>query len=172
MSCCLSGQLETASACSEARIQRFETALKETRAFVDDIHITDQTGFHWKQLTASLHALDHMERLLRRMQQQERIECASESKLLELHFSQLKTLVSNLCKGKKETFPRDSAELSAAVSIAREGLREKIIRMVGDDSVSADEGDVLLRTLRWLDRLTHHLWRVTLHLEESGDAAP
>ncbi|MGD9255583.1 MAG: Na/Pi symporter [Chromatiales bacterium] len=172
MSCCLSGQLETASACSDERIQRFETALKKTRAFVDDIHITDQTGFHWKQLMASLHALDHMERLLRRMQQQECIECASESKLLELHFTQLKMLASDLCKGKKDIFPRDSAELSAAVSIAREALREKIIRMVGDDSVSADEGHLLLRTLRWLDRLSHHLWRVTLHLEETGDGAP
>jgi phosphate:Na+ symporter len=121
---------------------------------------------------ASLHALDHMERLLRRMQQQECIECASESKLLELHFTQLKMLASDLCKGKKDIFPRDSAELSAAVSIAREALREKIIRMVGDDSVSADEGHLLLRTLRWLDRLSHHLWRVTLHLEETGDGAP
>ena len=120
---------------------------------------------------ASLHAIDHIEPLLRSMQQ-ERFEYAFESKLLELHFSRLKTLVSSLCKGKKDTYPRDSAELSAAVSIAREGLRVKIIRLVGDDSVSADEGDILLRTLRWLDRLTRHLWRVTLHLEESGDEAP
>ena len=120
---------------------------------------------------ASLHALDHMEPLLRSMQQ-ELIEYASESKLHELHFSRLKTLVSSLCKRKKDTYPRDSAELSAAVSIARDGPREKIIKMVGDDSVSADEGDILLRKLRWLDRLPRHLWRVTLHLEESGYGAP
>ena len=171
MSCCLSGQLETTSGCPQPVKQRFESALNRTRAFIDDIHVTDQAGVHWKQLMASLHTLDHLERLLRRMQQQECIECASENRLLELHFTQLRKLVASLCQNEgDETLLRDSAELSAAVSAVREGLRERIIAMVGDDSVTADEGHALLRTLRWLDRLTHHLWRIELHLEEIGKA--
>jgi phosphate:Na+ symporter len=168
---CLEKQLLTADACPHTETGRLDAAIRKTRAFIDDIHLVDQSGFHWKQLMASLHALDHLQRLLRRMSQVECIECAADSDLLELHFSQLQKLVAELAHdGSDEVILRDSSELSHAIATAREGLREKIISRVGDDSVTANEGHSLLRTLRWLDRVAHHLWRISLHLQEIEEA--
>jgi phosphate:Na+ symporter len=164
-------QLQYLRPSDEAERIRLHAAIRKTRDFIDDIHIVDQTGFHWKQLMASLHALDHLQRLLRHLDQTACIDCASRSDILELHHSLLKKLLDQISQGGDDgEILRDSSELAHAIETAREGLRETIISRVGDDSVTADEGHELLRTLRWLARVSHHLWRISLHLKEIVEA--
>ena len=148
------------------------TAIDETHAFLDQIHLRDDIEPDWPRLLATIHALDHLRRLHARCALPEELDLDSE------HASDLRAQRSVL---------RDSAgaiadhlqanEWAAAAACAgataariherKVPFRETVIQAIGTGKLDVRLGTDLLEATRWYRRTSKHLERITEHMSAS-----
>ena len=60
-----------------------------------------------------------------------------------------------------------SRQVEVEISEQVEPLRDMIAASVADDRLDVPEGTNCLEALRWLDRVSHHITRINLHLQQA-----
>lgn len=147
-----------------------DDALARTRMFVDRIRSESLDVGSRRRYAAAIHILDHLVRLLHRSRQEDRLETLRTEKRLR----RLSLLLS------------DALERSGETSIASEEARfDRITRMLGrrrnryrgrivlsvlSPDVDTETALKRLDSLRWLCRVSYHIWRIAHHMGgmESG----
>lgn len=153
------------------RADSLDTALAETRGYLDRIVVADGNSEVMEDIASMFHILDHLGRLLYRCQQSARIaELPNDRRLRRL----TGVLVAAT---DRYAAPGDPAACEARLDRTRAFLRRQRTiqrrRMIADTASGAIADDVVwqrLDALRWLQRVAYHLWRIRWHLNVLHEA--
>jgi len=152
-----------------------QIALDETHQFIDHIHLSSGQGKDWEQLIALIHALDHMQRLHERCEEEEiRARTAGESEELVSKRDDLKFAVVKILHAIKSGAWHEAANLAKAVSEEIERhhteLRQSIMERIAIGQLDVTTANYRLEAVRWLKRVSTHLERILYHLSKANDS--
>ena len=155
------------------QLTELQHALNETHAYIDLIHLTNNEAPEWKQLTACIHALDHMQRLHERCEEeQDRAITARESVELETIFNTLKaglTIIIHHIESNEWSIAKEhSLEVTEFISSHAEPLRDNIMSRIATGSIDVPLATDQLEAIRWLRRVSKHINRITNHLAQTS----
>jgi len=145
--------------------ESLEAAIRETRDYLDKIQVSSTDSALLERIKGMFHILDHLGRLLYRCEQPARIAELSRD-------ARLKRLASIL-KGATARYadPDDPKaceivlnRIRGVMRKQRKLLRDRLISEAASDRISGETVWVRLDALRWLHRVTYHLWRIRHHL--------
>ena len=153
-------------------LNRLQQELDEIHIYVDQIHLSPhQHQQQWPRLNAAIHILDHLQRLHERCDEEpDRAEAASTAPRLDSTVESLaitlqaaQTAISGGRWSEAEALTKAEWERS---STGVEPVREAILAAVGTGELNVPLGTDQLEALRWLNRVSYHLWRICSHLQK------
>jgi phosphate:Na+ symporter len=147
-----------------------QAALNKTHDYIDQIHLKNGESPHWNTLLAQIHAIDHMQRLHERCEEDAgRAETARTTAELSGAVHSIKTALDEI------SYELAGKNLHQAHSLAAqnlrfmdthaEPLRADIMRDVASGKLNVREGTECLEAIRWLQRVSVHIERITDHLQ-------
>lgn len=150
-------------------IDEMQQVLNTTHAFADHIHIKDEKEKHRLKLLSLIHALDHMQRLHERFDEDiERAKTVvSLSSLKELR-EDLNKILSRIYNGRELLVTASSLEemdsyLTEITRLAKV-LRNNTMLIIASGELTVDTGNKHLEAIRWLRRVSIHVYKIMHHL--------
>jgi len=148
-------------------------ALREVRVFLAQVRTDPETAAEHVRHLDTLHALDHLERLHDACNEGPPVlrPGPTRREAIERLLGAVTALAPWLSGADKEA-PPVGALNQAFLQIAelRRAQRVDLLAEIAAGHVSPEEGLEEMEAMRWVDRLSYHLWRVVHHLAEP--AAP
>ncbi|MBW6417286.1 Na/Pi cotransporter family protein [Celeribacter sp. PS-C1] len=147
-----------------AELHHLREAITELRSYVEAIAPTEDPGCAAQRATA-LHILDHLSRLQFRCTQDARIAALSRDRRL----TRLVRVLSN-CVAKSDLDQDLSASesrfkrLRRLMRDQRESFRLHTMERTPMHGLTAEEMGLRLDAMRWLHRVSYHLWRISFHM--------
>ena len=148
-----------------------QSALDETHTYLDRIHLKRGNGGDWERLINLIHALDHLQRIHERCEEDEdraitvrkTPELDSEQTLLTLAIGRIFHQVSD-----QRWFEAAQNAKTASIAIHR---KVKPFRQITMGEIASGQIDVLtgtarLEAIRWLRRVSKHVSRITEHVSQ------
>ena len=169
----LAGMMETrwAKRPDPTRLHAVAQALEVTSVYVERIR-TDpkQAAAHDRHL-ATMHALDHLNRLHHRCGQTRRIRVLAR----EPGLARLAGLLRKALRGLERPYDLAVAEanfekLQGLLRQRRTGYRERTVAAASGKQISSQTALLRLDGVRWLNRVTYHVWRILHHLAATEPA--
>lgn len=159
-----------------ADLTQLDLALDETQDYCDRIQVGSHGGHGWQRVVALFHAMDHMNRLLERCEEEEyRANTARVADDLtdvrDRLIASIRETMELAENGNWHKAARNTAETALYIHDRVEPLRAKVIDKIAHDTVRMDEGRDLLDAIRWMKRVSKHIAKITKHLEEEALAA-
>ncbi|MGE3166781.1 MAG: Na/Pi cotransporter family protein [Planctomycetota bacterium] len=153
-------------------------ALAEARRFADRIVIGPVQSDAFARLLSCLHAMDHLERLLGRCRQARVLETVIEVPRLKTvaraAADAIQDLVQSLTAGTPIPVGR-LGQVRDALKAERSPFRVQVLESVGRAELHLDRAMAQLDAVRWLHRVSYHVWRIAIHLaaaEHAPGSAP
>ena len=147
-----------------------ETAISETRNYLDKIPLLPKDREQEQQVKALYHSLDHLGRLLYRCRQGERITELSTDHRLKRLAALVKHTIRPLAYRDPALPPPDPKDceetldrLRALMRRQRRHQRDSLIARAAARTLPEEAVWLKLDALRWLHRVTYHLWRLQVH---------
>ena len=161
-----------ADADKRADLARMQTSLDETQQYLDRIEFKTVTDVNSERMLNLIHALDHLQRLHERCEEDEdRAITAREAADLSSIEQSLSSAVTHVLERimvddwtEIEVRSRQ-AELDIAEQV--EPMRDMIASAVTYGRLDVPEATDCLEAIRWLDRVSHHIARISLHLQRA-----
>ena len=142
-----------------------ETAISEARSYLDKIELSSRSDVELSSIKGMYHILDHLDRLLYRCSQDDRISELPKDPRLK----RLASVVIAATDGYLEI--DNPAQCEITLNRVRRFLRrqrklrrELLISDAATDTLPDDVVWARLDALRWLHRVSYHLWRIRWHL--------
>ncbi len=157
-------------------IVQLQKALNKTHSYIDQISLQSESGAQWQRLVAMIHTLDHMQRLHERCEEEEdRAITLRDTKLFVNEkdimilgiTSMIKAIQTNDLQAMLEHANRTKKQLYKQIRPYRKMIIEQIAR--GELDVLVGTG--YLEGIRWLQRVSWHLIRISLHYKQAIIAA-
>jgi phosphate:Na+ symporter len=162
---------ERAKRADAAEMRDIADALAAVRDFIDKIKHGEVNSPRARRIAAGLHVLDHLGRLYYRCAQSDIIaNLASEHRL-----RRLRGVLRDLC----DEAAGSDADLVSEVRLnrlrkllraERKRYRERTIMLASTGRISDETALGRLDTIRWLHRVSYHLWRIQHHLNRMREA--
>lgn len=140
-------------------------SIETTRHYLEQAQSTPDSGETHGRHLATLHALDHLARLVHRCSQADRIEKLQDEK----HLQHLSSIIFQACEawlgdpGAKVHEGRFD-RLRTLLRDQRQRYRITTIQEAAHRNIDADTTLWRMDGIRWLHRVTYHLWRIIHHL--------
>jgi phosphate:Na+ symporter len=143
--------------------------LFKTHAYIDAIEPGEAASKTHEQLVSLFHTMDHVQRLFDRCYEDaRRANIAANMQELKDDREKVMAILVQIVNDLEQAQPLDAAERSgvlvADVSGRVDTLRNQVMVSVAHSEISADEGTRRLEAIRWLDRVSEHVSRLTHHL--------
>ncbi|ASP32391.1 Na/Pi cotransporter family protein [Labrenzia sp. VG12] len=143
-------------------------AIADTRAYLDRIPVFQKDAAHERQVRALYHSLDHLGRLLYRCSQQDRIlELSRDHRLLRLSGLLRRTIEQSNAHDAPPPDPVACEELLDRLRVLmrrqRRRQRDLLIARAAAKTLAAETIWLKLYALRWLHRVSYHLWRLQVY---------
>lgn len=142
--------------------------LMDTRDFVDALNASGEKGRYQPSIGAAMHALDHLQRLFARLEQKERSDALLADPDLQALVSAFRSscarLRSELDKGVETATYHEIREFTLRLDRESEVARDRAIEHAVAQDVGIAETGRRMGGLRWLQRVSQHVWRVSAHL--------
>lgn len=151
-------------------LQEMQIILDKTQDFADHIHIKDEKEKHRVKLLELIHALDHMQRLHERLDEDvERAHTARELASMHSLRSKLSDIISIIIDETVELEITDQslAELDqflAEVTEQTQQLRSMTMANIASGDLSVSVGNHHLEAFRWFQRVTIHVHKIMQHI--------
>ena len=142
--------------------------LQLTRDFLDALNASGDKGSSQPEIAAAMHALDHLQRLFGRLEQKDRIDALIGDPDLKSDLLGFRALCAEL-----RTSPGPGIDAGSyqkirqfAQGLERDaaGVRVRAIEQAVAQDLSVAQTGRRLAGARWLQRVAHHVWRVSAHL--------
>lgn len=162
---------EKSSAYEELDREDLAKAIAETRTYLDKIIVPPNDMAFQEELKGLFHILDHLSRLLYRCDQRQRIDELSLDHRLK-RLAGLLLGVTDISARQKDAKTQEKTldRLRLLMRRQRRLNRDRLIAMAAADAVPAETVWLKLDALRWLHRVSYHLWRIRLHQNVLLDA--
>ncbi|QFT69795.1 Na+/Pi-cotransporter [Labrenzia sp. THAF35] len=159
------------SAYEELDREDLAKAIAETRTYLDKIIVPPNDLAFQEELKGLFHILDHLSRLLYRCDQRQRIDELSLDHRLK-RLAGLLLGVTDISTRQKDAKTQEKTldRLRLLMRRQRRLNRDRLIAMAAADAVPAETVWLKLDALRWLHRVSYHLWRIRLHQNVLLDA--
>ncbi|HBP18838.1 MAG TPA: hypothetical protein DEA08_13770 [Planctomycetes bacterium] len=156
-----------------ARLDRVESALLETRAFLGEVRTPVNSSGHERHLQL-LHVLDHLDRLCSAAREEVPFgrvrDHADVQPALAILQRALERVLAALAG--QEPLPHGALqEESQALAALRKGERPRLLRAAAAGELSPERAAEVLEAVRWIDRVGYHLWRAGHHLFTTDPAS-
>lgn len=150
-------------------LEQLAMILDKTQQYVDEIQVQPENQSGWKELCAAVHTLDHLQRLHERCEEEpERAAHLGNTiriKHKRDHMLAVLDEVITLSGRNHWKRARNKAEKNADQLVkSTEKIRKKILEDIASGFLTVPDGTDNLEALRWLQRCSHHTWRVCHHL--------
>jgi len=157
---------------AESQLGPARAALEEVRSFLAAVRSAGESPrLHARHLSV-LHALDHLERLVRAAGEQ--VDAPAVAAILTDSGRDLAAALDlvEAWTGEAETAPAPALMAhSAAIAQTRRAERAKALARTASGALDPVTALARNEALRWFDRLAYHLWRAIHHLGNGVDAA-
>ncbi len=145
--------------------ENIETAVSEARSYLDKIEPSSRSDVELSNIKGMYHILDHLDRLLYRCSQDDRISELPKDR-------RLKRLASVMVAATDGYLEVDNpVKCESSLNRVRRFLRRQrklrrdlLISDAATDSLPDEVVWARLDALRWLHRVSYHLWRIRWHL--------
>ncbi|MBX3475223.1 MAG: Na/Pi cotransporter family protein [Planctomycetes bacterium] len=155
---------------SDDLITELDSALDEVRRFLAKVPPPDVQGYEFHRQISTIHAIDHMERLVSESREKDRLRTARRDQTLHKTCLDLAALLDLLAVQIREPLVEPDVERAQAFSLRladeRRTARPAILEATAARRIDPDQALAELAAQRWLDRIAYHVWRVSHHLRE------
>jgi phosphate:Na+ symporter len=157
-------------------LHELQAAIDDVHVFIDEINLRDEESAEWERLIQLIHALDHMQRLHERCEEEEyRAEIARvEVDLQDTKSLLLKGIQILLNSLDDQDWSKGVKEISKVVAEIEESygaFRQEIVKRVGRGDLDVEHATRLLESRRWLLRVSRHLSQIDKHFSAATLAA-
>ncbi|MDH5182936.1 MAG: Na/Pi symporter [Gammaproteobacteria bacterium] len=153
-------------------LQQFQQSMSLSQSYVDRIHLSQEDKPQWQRLYGITHALEHLQRFYHRMQKVNSISIAYQSPQLRELVTKLSGNIHRLNRHLMQSEWQDAAQLtsSMALDIAQQTdiLRDQFIANVASDTLDVPVANEYLHALRWLNRVSTHIERISFYLSDTA----
>ncbi len=153
-------------------LSSLQSALDKTHHYVDQINPKQEKDAKWKELISLIHLLDHAQRLHERCEEEE-YRAVHVQKSPDFHKEDQLLITSN----NKIISAISSKRFSDAKKYARKNekhitksmlpYRDLIAEKIAKHEINIPSGTRNLESARWLMRVSHHITRITFHMEKA-----
>lgn len=159
---------------ADRQIDDVEEALERCRAMLAQVRAPAHASVAYHRLLATLHAMDHLGRLVGACDERGEIgDAVNGSQLSEPRAelsAQLHAAVDWL-ESEHVGSSGDLSEYSRRIAALRKRGRKRILEVTAQGDLDPIVGAQQLNALHWLDRLAFHTWRAMFHLQEPPPSA-
>lgn len=150
-------------------LAELQTALDETYTYLDRLHLQSGADPNWERLINMIHALDHLQRIHERCEEDEdrastvklTLDLAPEHQLLIEAMGETLTLV----QANRWDNAAHRANLAAEVIHKKvRPYRQGTMTQVGSGQIDVVSGTARLEAIRWLRRVSKHINRICHHM--------
>jgi len=155
-----------------AELVQMQTALDETLEYLDKIELKDSSDADWERMLALVHTLDHLQRLHERCEEDEdRAITARETADLSLIkqdlISAIDDTLDKIMLANWDEIAIRSLEVEQDITEQVEPMRDVIASGVAKGRLHIPDATDCLEAIRWLERVSHHITRISLHLQQA-----
>jgi len=149
-----------------------QSALDKTYHYIDEIDPKQGKDAKWKKLISLIHILDHTQRLHERCEE-EQYRAMLVQKSPGLHNEHMHIITANnkiisAISSKKFSDARKYAKKNEKhIMKSMEPYRNMITEKMAKDEINIPLGTSKLEADRWLIRVSHHIARITFHMEKA-----
>ncbi|MBD1547462.1 Na/Pi cotransporter family protein [Roseibium aggregatum] len=157
----------------ERELETLQQAIETTQSFASEIHTQPADGPLYDEHRALFHNLDHLERLLHRCRQSERIATLDADPVLHKKATKLRNALDAATAA--DLTPETSVHfnlLRKELRESRHSYRSETIDRASRDEIATDDAMARLDAMRWLHRVTYHIWRMSHHQLVAEGAFP
>jgi phosphate:Na+ symporter len=149
-------------------------AVVETRRYLGAVRSGPDPAVYERHVS-TLHALDHLERLVEACKEVAPRETAvgdAEIRKIAWRLAEELAAAQAWLDGRKADDPTPSLErLSREIAETRRAGRAAIIGRTAASEIDPDRATLLLEGMRWIDRCAYHVWRAVHHLQPTRPTA-
>lgn len=151
---------------------QLQTALDETHIYLDNIHLSDAQGREWERLITFIHILDHMQRLHERCEEEEdrAITAGRDVELLAdrtLLINTINEIIDNIKQDKWSEAASHAGQTRTKIQESQTPYREAVMQKIARGQMDVAVGTEHLEAIRWLNRISRHIGRITEHFKTS-----
>ena len=152
-------------------LQQLQQDLDQTQAYLDDIHLSYDQIYLWKRLVSMIHTLEHLQRLHERCEEEyDRAEVSKQfstiSRFTQRLEEDLGLLQEYIDKGQWNQAVRCARHLYHFIRQDTETYRHKMVQQMGKGDLNADQCWNSLESIRWMERVSKHLYRISYYMEK------
>jgi phosphate:Na+ symporter len=157
-----------------AELDSVDKALQELHIYLDKLVTSSNQANVHRQHVSALHIRDHLARIVRRCQAIDIIETIrSDEDLLKIAKHVVETVdhlqISLAQSG--ASIPINEIKRAWSEAEKRNGpYRAAIFAHIADDNITREEANSRLSGIRWLRRISLHLWRIAHHMNILSEA--
>lgn len=152
----------------DVALQPAEQALREAHTYLGEVAIGRDKHASRRAVHVML-SIDHLDRVLGRLRQHERIETIVERADFRAAARTLNVIAERLEAWVRdpgvETIEADAESAWQELSAGQDSFRREVLEGAAAGVIDGEEALRRLDAMRWLVRVAHHLWRLTHHLE-------
>lgn len=153
-----------------SRLSEIEQALDATRQFLAQIQTEPSSKSAHARHLATMHAFDHLQRLAHRCGQGARTRILHTERGLQELSSVLRNATLDLLDGQVSTAEEETLErLQKNLLQQHQQYRSRMVETATQQIVDTDTILLRLDAVRWLHRVSYHLWRVIHHLRRAEE---
>ena len=164
--------LTTVNAGKRASLERMQIALDETHEYLDKIELKGASDANWERMLALVHALDHLQRLHERCEEDEdrAITARETADLSSIHQSLIAAIVAiqdKVMLAEWDDIVVRSHQTELDITEQVDPMRDIIASSVANGRLDVPDATDCLEAIRWLDRVSHHIARIGLHIQQA-----
>lgn len=148
-------------------IEKIEDAIAIMRKFLDSLHphsLEDQN-----KLLSLIHALDHIERLIKVLKEEQRLEAISlQQNLMGEWVEILEQIPQSKTTDDLIKIATELENISTVIAEERRVKRNKYFLQSVRSETELETALAKVQALLWMDRLAYHYWRAIYRLTDSG----
>lgn len=159
-----------------ANLNELQAALDQTHAYIDKIHLQNESGAQWERLVAMIHTLDHLQRLHERCDEEEdrAVTVRKSSQFIRersLMIDEMSKMLQLLKAKKWHKMLKQATKSRSKLHRKVKAYRKEVVIRIARGDIDVPEGTDYLEGVRWLQRVSWHITRIARHFEEALLAA-
>jgi len=164
--------LTNASEGKRADLLRMQIALDDTHEYLDKIELKGSADANWERMLALVHALDHLQRLHERCEEDEdraitAREAADLSSIKQSLISAIEDVLDKIMLANWGDIAVRSRLVKLDITEQVDPMRDIIASSVANGRLDVPAATDCLEAIRWLDRVSHHISRISLHIQQA-----
>ncbi|NOQ90937.1 MAG: Na/Pi cotransporter family protein, partial [Gammaproteobacteria bacterium] len=157
--------LDKKSVDTKINLTDLQTAIDETQAYIDLIHLEKSNQPGWNTLISIIHSLDHMQRLHERCEEDEDRAIAVRltpelNDYVNIIITGVKQIIDDIENNNWQEAAERATEFASMMTKEANDIRQQVMSNVAEGKINVPTGTESLEGIRWLRRVSVHVLRI------------